>query len=368
MARELRYDFFSNVALKLKKELPYDNPPLLVTAHHFDDQVETVLMRLFNGSGLAGLSGIRPRLIWGQKQLIEIIRPLLGFRHRQLVQYCNSNKLEFVTDPSNADINYPRNNIRHRLAPKIEEHFGNSALEGIVRSAEIIRGAHEYSNAEIDKLLADSVTNRRCCELELDYKQYSGYLRWLRLVSIKRIADSVANKTLRISYERCKMAERFLWHNQGGVLEIGSGISVTRTGNRIYFFKKPSAVKRKQLAVPGKYVIEDWGVLHLNVVELEKVDFPPPQRTLYIEWQSTSEVGLNLAPVSPGDRISLLGMKGRRKVSDYLHDSGVPVYRRRYPAVLMEDEIVAIPPFGISEKFKISVSSLQALEITWENA
>ena len=217
-------------------------------------------------------------------------------------------------------------------------------------------------------MIADSVINRRCCELELDYRRYSGYIDWLRLVSIKRIADSIADESLRITYERCKAVEQFLWHNQGGALEIGGGVSVTRTDDRIYFFKNPSAVKGKRLVVPGKYVIEDWGVLHLNVVDLEKVSFPPPQRTLYIDWSSTDDVNLELAPVSPGDKISLLGMKGRRKVSDYLHDSGVPVYRRQYPAIWIENEIAAIPPFGISEIFKITDSSLQALEIAWEDA
>jgi len=368
IAREFRYEYFAKIALKLKQKFSADNTPIIVTAHHFDDQVETVIMRLFSGSGLAGLSGIRPRLIWGDEQQIEIIRPLLKSRHNQLVQYCHSRGLEFANDPSNADTNYPRNNIRHRLSPMIEEHFGTSAFAGIVRSAEIIRGAEEYSNAEIEKLIADSVVNRRCCELELDYRQYCSYLGWLRLVSIKRIASSIGGETLRITYERCKAVERFICHNQGGALEIGGGISVTRTGNRIYFFKKPSAVEGKRLVVPGKYVIDDWGVLHLNVVELEKVDFPPPQRTLYIEWSSIGDVSLRLASVSPGDRISLFGMKGRRKVSDYLRDSGVPVYRRQYPAIWIENDIVAIPPFGISENAKISDLSLQALEITWEDA
>jgi len=118
--------------------------------------------------------------------------------------------------------------------------------------------------------------------------------------------------------------------------------------------------------VPGKHTVRDWGRLQVTVVEIGKVQLPPRPGCLFLDWSSPDD-DVELAPVSSGDRISPLGMDGRRNVSDYLRDSGVPVYRRQYPAIWIGKDIAAIPPFGISERFKVSSSSVQALEIVWND-
>lgn len=81
----------------------------IMTAHHADDQAETLLMRLNRGSGVSGLAGVRPRTG-------RIIRPLLGVRKRQLIDFACANALPFVDDPSNSDPRYDRAVVRGALA------------------------------------------------------------------------------------------------------------------------------------------------------------------------------------------------------------------------------------------------------------
>jgi len=80
----------------------------IVTAHHADDQLETMLMRLARGSGVSGLAGIRARNG-------RIIRPLLGFRKAELVDHCRSAGIPFVDDPSNANPDFDRVRMREAL-------------------------------------------------------------------------------------------------------------------------------------------------------------------------------------------------------------------------------------------------------------
>ena len=82
---------------------------MIVTAHHLDDQAETVLFRLARGSGLAGLAGMAARARRGE---VEIARPLLGLRKADLVAYCEARGVAFARDPSNEDARFARPRLR----------------------------------------------------------------------------------------------------------------------------------------------------------------------------------------------------------------------------------------------------------------
>lgn len=110
-ARAVRYDFFARLMEQRKI-------PLLVTAHHADDNLETVLFHLSRGTGLGGLSGIAPVRPFANGSLV---RPLLHVSHRELLQYCAEHRIPYVTDSTNADVTYARNRIRAEVVPVLEE-------------------------------------------------------------------------------------------------------------------------------------------------------------------------------------------------------------------------------------------------------
>jgi len=112
-AREVRYAFFE----RLMRERAI---PLLATAHHADDNLETLLFRLCRGSGTRGLSSIAPCRPFGGGYLV---RPLLRVSRREIEAFCEARRLEFVRDETNADPTYARNRIRSEVIPVLESLF-----------------------------------------------------------------------------------------------------------------------------------------------------------------------------------------------------------------------------------------------------
>ena len=119
-ARELRYE-------KVKREVTANE--IVLTAHHRDDQIETLLMRLSQGSGLIGLGGIPISRTFGRGVLV---RPLLSVSRRQLMQVLTVRNLKYVKDPSNQDPSYLRNFIRLQFLPalaSVAPGIGDKLLE-----------------------------------------------------------------------------------------------------------------------------------------------------------------------------------------------------------------------------------------------
>ena len=138
-ARELRYGFFRQLARggRVSK---------IATAHTLDDQAETVLLRIFRGTGIRGLSGVHPRIVFEEHghAFGELVRPLLGFRRSALQEFLREQGQSWREDSSNRDIAFLRNRVRHRLLPMIGEEFGEAAIEHMGELAEIARAEEEH--------------------------------------------------------------------------------------------------------------------------------------------------------------------------------------------------------------------------------
>jgi tRNA(Ile)-lysidine synthase len=142
-ARELRYSFFRQLARK-------GRVAKIATAHTLDDQAETVLLRLFRGTGIRGLAGIYPRIVFEEHGGLfgELVRPLLGFRRAALREFLREQGQSWREDSSNRDMAFLRNRVRHRLLPIIAEEFGEAAIEHMGELAEIARAEEDCWNRQ----------------------------------------------------------------------------------------------------------------------------------------------------------------------------------------------------------------------------
>src|SRR5271157_544901 len=138
-ARDLRYGFFRPLARE-------GRVAKIATPHTLDDQAETVLLRIFRGTGIRGLSGIHPRIVFEEQghAFGELLRPLLGFRRAALQEFLRERGQSWREDSSNRDIAFLRNRVRHRLLPMIGEEFGEAAIEHMSELAEIARAEEEH--------------------------------------------------------------------------------------------------------------------------------------------------------------------------------------------------------------------------------
>jgi tRNA(Ile)-lysidine synthase len=152
-AREQRYGFFRDLALggRVTK---------IATAHTLDDQAETILLRIFRGTGIRGLAGIHQRIIFRSEEqrrpFGEVVRPLLGFRRAALQQFLRDRGQAWREDSSNQNIAFLRNRVRHRLLPLIVEEFGETAIEHMSDLAEIARAEEEHWTIDHAEITARS--------------------------------------------------------------------------------------------------------------------------------------------------------------------------------------------------------------------
>jgi tRNA(Ile)-lysidine synthase len=141
-ARELRYDWFETL-------LEQNNYSFIATAHHSDDSIETFLINLLRGTGIAGLHGML-------QKVNNVIHPLLFTNRKAITQYQIANKIEYVEDSTNQSTKYTRNKIRHELIPLMKEIAPNFQRT-IIRNIERFRETEEVFRSVVNKVEQDLI-------------------------------------------------------------------------------------------------------------------------------------------------------------------------------------------------------------------
>ena len=370
VAREMRYNFLAEQAGIWRSESHTPTMPIIATGHHRDDQIETVLMRLMSGSGVEGLSGIRSSEFWVIGTVkVKIVRPLLYFRREDLLRYCEVRKLDYYVDETNLDTRYPRNRLRHELLPFLADLWGSAAFDGIVRTAELISLTNEVMTPIIETSLKDIIIHRLNDEITLDYKRFTSYLNIIRFACLRRAALQLAFHPRRITYERCKNADRFIRERRSGYTEIGSGINVLTRDDRIYIYRSLEPDWRFEVYPSNSQVdIPSWGRLRLELRQRDQCELPPPDNELYADVDKLGAGPYIIEPASAGDRIIPFGSRERRKVTDILRERGIPIHRRRYPVIRAKGQIAAVPPFRLADSFKLTSETRRVVAFRFEQS
>lgn len=128
--------------------------PVVLTAHHEDDQAETVLLRLLRGTGERGLTGIQPDI---ERHGCRFVRPLLGVSRSLIEAYAREHGLDWIEDPSNLSQRFARNALRHRLMPLVEE-LAPGASHRIAQAAAHVRDSQAVLRGYLDDVLQGMLT------------------------------------------------------------------------------------------------------------------------------------------------------------------------------------------------------------------
>ena len=147
-ARNIRYHFFEDIVLKY-------NANYLMTAHHGDDLIETILMRLVRGSNIQGYNGFHKIVDMGN---YTIVRPLISYTKDELEQYNKKNKVPYYIDESNAKMKYTRNRYRKNILPFLKEE-DPKVHQKFLKFSNTLAEASKYINKERDKALAKILDN-----------------------------------------------------------------------------------------------------------------------------------------------------------------------------------------------------------------
>lgn len=187
-ARDARYALFRS---RLQKD------ELLLTAHHQDDQLETVLLQLMRGAGVAGLAAMPNAAIFGEGLHL---RPLLGFNRDAFAEFVRPTGLSWIEDTSNADLRFDRNYVRHRLLPAIRERWPSAAASAS-RSAAHLASA-QYLLDELAKIDMAAANEEGALKVEalrvLEPRRARNLLRyWIRSAGFRSPSTVKLNDILR---------------------------------------------------------------------------------------------------------------------------------------------------------------------------
>ncbi len=335
----------------------------VITAHHRDDNVETMLFNLIRGSSVKGLSGIS-MIIPG------MIRPLLDFSKEELLDYCKRKHIPFREDLTNKDTKHTRNYIRHILIPAIEKlnpSFRNNFHE------------KSFYFSEIDEMLTF---------LGLDFiKQFcqiSGNEISCPITPLKGLFPTMQKSIIQAIYEMFHGSTEQLSHDQiqnfldliqkertGSEKVLGNRLSLTISYGKAHFQKEKSYDKPHlteetiplplpgSLSYPGGKIITR---IHQKVPKKTKknavyVSLKNPDNQFYIRG------------VKDGDRFHPTGMQGSKKVQDFFVDKKVRREDRKNVPIIVDDEgrIVAVGKYRIDKGadpklFESPVIEIQILE------
>jgi tRNA(Ile)-lysidine synthase len=220
-ARKARYAALAGKALEV-------GTPLVALAQHADDQVETLLLALSRGAGVAGLAGMPAEF---DRFGVRFVRPLLGLGARAIRDELNSRGIGYVDDPTNTDLAYTRNKIRHRLLPVLAEVFPQYR-ETFARSARNMAQAQETLAQAATELIATVGSPPNIALLQTLPRASQGNLlrHWLKTqfgvtgseAQMTELLDQIADCTNRGKGIRIKVASGFV-ERRGPVLAFSSG-------------------------------------------------------------------------------------------------------------------------------------------------
>ena len=351
-ARSLRYGFLEGLLAAGEAEW-------VLTAHHADDQAETVLFRILRGTGPRGLSGIP------ESRRPGILRPLLPFARSELEAYASRHRLRPREDPTNDSVRHARNRIRRRLLPELEAvHPG--ARRGLLRLARNASRERAALDHLLDRELGELATTA-AAGVAVDRAALLRFPRPLRSALLRRLAESIGGS---LSEAGTASAVEFITGKASGArLDLAGPLRIEREFDRIRIYRPardpgPDAPSGGEEALLIEAPSAGGGEIDLSGTRFElrwKTGRAPPSaaRGRKGAWESASFDPAGLAfPLRvrswlPGDRIRIRGRS--RKLAKLFREARIPRRERvRRPVVVdARGRVLWLPgraPGGVAEE------------------
>ena len=327
-ARKRRYEFFKQIVTKYKAKY-------LLTAHHGDDLIETVLMRMTRGSNLSGYAGIKQI---STNENYQILRPLLTTTKEEIIKYNKENNIPYAVDISNDNLKYTRNRYRHTILPFLKKEDKNIHLKYLKFSKEL----NEYDNFVSEyiknkKLIVDNLVDINKINLESIFIKKKTIELIVKEIQKKDYFDINDNQMLEI----LKLLDK---NNKS--IDLNNGYKGI---NEYGFFKivKLENVNFTEI-VFDKDMVTKYFTFYYN-----SPDGDDSNNCIYL-LSTDIKLPLKLRSKREGDKMYIKNMKGSKKISDIFIDCKISKEKRKdYPILVdAKDTIIWVPGLKKSQFIK----------------
>jgi len=340
-ARKLRYDWFNEVMDAQKNIHPVS---CLLTAHHADDQVETLAMHFFRGTGIAGMHGIR-------EKTGNLVRPLLFAGRKEIIAYAEANAIAWVDDSSNQEDNYTRNHFRHMVIPQVEKVFP-SVRENLLDNAKRFSEMEIIYNNQVQKIKSGLIeqkgksvaipVNKLKALVPLDTIMFEVFRDFgftsHQVPEIKKLFDAISGKSVSSASHRVLLNRNWLLidpieEKTHEIIVIEEGVESVLFNNTLLRINMYDGQR-----IPDERADHAW-------IDLETVSFP-----------------LILRPWKPGDYFYPLGMRKKKKVAKLLTDLKLSLAEKENQYVIASDrKIIWVVGRRLDDRVKMTASSSKLL-------
>lgn len=295
-ARELRYDWFEKMRIKT-------GSAFVAVAHHKDDSVETFLLNLIRGAGINGLCGIHPKNGY-------IVRPLLSLKRTEVLTYLSDIQQDYVTDSTNLQDEYTRNKIRLNILPVMEE-INPSVIDTITETSLRLTEVACIYKEKIDEGKTRVLDNKGINIKEL-----------LAETSPKSLLFEILNP---LGFNSKQIEQIYVsTSGQAGKVFISDSYKVVKDRDYLLIQKTDSLSKeeKKEITIYNK---GNYTIISDKELQIEKVSIcgnfiiKKDKNTAFLDADKI-QFPLTLRKWKAGDSFIPFGMKGRKKISDYLTD------------------------------------------------
>ena len=361
-ARRARYQFYECVSERI-------GATKIALGHHRGDQAETVLMNLLRGAGASGLKGMLP------VRAGKFIRPLLTFSRKEIEDFAAQLGLEPRRDATNYQLDYLRNRVRLELIPALERAYNSNIQNVLNQTAELLQAESDY----LDALAHDAF---QVCWIESDTPDTVALNRRL----FREYHLALRRRILRLAVAEVFGETRDLYFNHfesmlnlideeapNSALDLPNGGAFRRAYNRILIQKVADshAPFEYEVAVPGHTALPLLDAEMVATVVEQPTNCAVADKFPDGKFQAVFDLDLLQLPLTlrqrrDGDRFHPFGMRGTKKLKDFLIDVKIPRQERgRVPVLVNEAEIIWVVGYRTSEPSKVRAETKCRLYLSY---
>ena len=326
---------------ELNKISIYYNCNWILTGHHGNDQVETILMNFQNSAGLYGLKGMLPIRN-------NILRPMLIFTKKEIIFFLESYSINYLNDESNNDLKIPRNFIRTKIV-KVWEENDRNLIKGFIQSSSFLLESHNGTLFFIKKFIKDNNIDILSNVINLEKKIFSSFPLSIKILFIQYLTRSFGSwrKSDYLIVQRFFESKRI-----GLIINLKKDIEILND-RKSWFIRNKIDLKfnvKIEINIPY-YILGKYYLIRI----VKKNEFKVNNEDEYLDWDLIKNKKLILRTWRNGDRFQPLGMKKSKKISDFLIDLKIPQFLKNHQTVLIaNNEIILLSGLRINHKFRVT--------------